>query len=397
MATNKTTKEVEVKISATGAAAAQRSLSGLGQTLKDLNNAAKGAGLSGDAGLVSLLKGAGALAGVKLAAEALKDGTEAFKEFRQGALTAGEAWVKFARSIPIVGSALEIGASLRELWEMTVNEGQYRGELKAADLYSHADRVRATEDAAAAGYLKKGRGLAESRGDPLYRKRKELEEDMARIWEKLHSNMTVLSEKARDDYEESFKTIMIERHRTMEDIERREGSFMRGIRGRISNLFGYGGQEIWFDFKKRARAGVEAYNARQNEIDLESWRGAAEARKAAEEMFMSDTQLDIQRRREEFLRVAADDRVPEELRRKAMQGARNLGGIYVSGGYSPSISAGSLTGAHVASGEGRAGDEAKTAKNTEKTASATTEALTHLKTIADKLTSNPRLIIGIGL
>lgn len=130
MAERPTKRTVQLDILTTGFRVAEQDLTKLGQQIKRVGDEAKkgglagslgglnrsfmGAGITGDAGLVGLMRGAGAGAAVMFGADILGGVARAFIDVRDNSRDMAEALREAANSIPILGNIFQAGGAIRE-------------------------------------------------------------------------------------------------------------------------------------------------------------------------------------------------------------------------------------------------------------------------------------------
>lgn len=129
MADSTVTKNVNLKISAQGAERVPGMFDRISQSLRQMNQAAKGAGLAGDASVFSLLKGGGIALGVKLAANAVQGMADAWKDVSLGVISANEGFFRMAGAIPILGDILDMSKAIGQ----AMYAASHAGELQAAN------------------------------------------------------------------------------------------------------------------------------------------------------------------------------------------------------------------------------------------------------------------------
>jgi hypothetical protein len=270
---DKTVKEVDVKVATPGAAQAQKQLSGLGQALKDLNNAGKAAGLTGDSGIIGLLKGAGIAGAIKFGADAVKAGADAWRDYASGAISAHDAVLKAASGIPIIGSLVDAGKSLAELLlELSVKNswGGYHAPEKFAPGFDfkRSDIPKEIGDETAAGKaFRQARKEAQPELNSYLEKLRDLND---RIKDLRTQALTTSSASAQIEFGLAADELEKVVKDTTEKMHRAEQGFVRNLRTGLIDAFKdlprqaeTAGREIL----KRAQA-VNAED-RQKRIELE--------------------------------------------------------------------------------------------------------------------------------
>lgn len=384
---DKTTKEVDLKVSASGAEKVPGLFARIGHEIHEMNQAARGGAFHG---IETILKGAGIAAAVKFTAESVRAGAQAWKEYREGLLTVPEAIDKAINAIPLLGSINEAGSAIIE----AIHAKPKMTEWQKAAIVKKGAIEGANADRAYSEWEKSMEELYRN-SDPLHERLRQQKAAANRLLN-VEPYKPGVDAAGQHFFRDAGQNMEEAAKRTAEELRRAEGSFMRQIRTGIEGFVSYGWREAAFSSRKAVREAVNAANDRQDEIDLDAWRAGAETRKNAEESFASDYELKIKGRKEDLMKIAADDRVPDELRKKALGQAGMIGGI-IPGGYSPNVQGNLLTGAHARSGEAHGGSDQKIEKNTEKTAKGVGDATSYLKDIADALKQRPSIIIGIGL
>lgn len=116
---DKVTKEVDLKVSASGAEKVPGMMARIGESMAQMNREARAAGLSGDSSIFGLLKGGGIAVGAKFAADAMANAFAAAKELAAGEMNAADALIKMGEGIPLVGSLVSMfkeGAGALDAW-----------------------------------------------------------------------------------------------------------------------------------------------------------------------------------------------------------------------------------------------------------------------------------------
>lgn len=401
------TKNVDIKVGAPGAEKVPGLFERIGHSIHHMNAEAKQSPLHG---IETILKGAGVAAAGHFLAESIKEAATSFAEAAAAGDRSYSSMIGGAlRAIPVVGSVADAIEQIAEAWRLArLSKEEYEAEMK------RGHELKASEANKAMAHETYKRSYVPTDLTPELKTKREMREEMDKIQQVLTYNTAHggLEDEEVALLKEAYDNFAKRHQEVLQKINKQQNIFVRKIRQGVEDssdsFWLQAGRELdavknpfsrWRDttFFGKARDLAKEELDRQNEVDLEAWRGAAEARQAAEESFMSEAQLDLKQRREAFLKMAADDRLPDDLRKKALQGANNLSGIYTTGGYSPNVQGQFLTGAHAASGE-TGSTEAKIANSTEKTAKNTDDAAATLKDIAAAFKKNPAAIfLGIGL
>jgi hypothetical protein len=392
----KVVKQVDVQVGTPGEEQAKKKLGALAQALKDLNAAGKGAGLTGDGGLIGILKGAGVAVAVKFTADAIRDGAKAWGDYKSGAIGAAEATANLIRAIPILGSILDATfAVLDAVSGKAVSIAQQEKEIAAmnAQRAKHESEARTFEKIRDFAF-----GINEAKKPiDVPEKLLQLVNDRRRIDTKMEEL------RARDEYTaysmrlkgaarmRFFKanpsparvTMSAAEESALRDadtenrdaLKKAQGEFVGKAATGMGNMadefkdflrfMGKETGEIAKNYQKLVKENKAALESRQIEIDLEAFRGAAESQKAAEEAFMSPAKLEMDREREKWLKIAADSNVSDALRKKAMEKARNVVGTgQAASSFAPLSESRFLTGVQGPSANLAIVHAQQTAKNT---------------------------------
>lgn len=175
--------------------AAKRAGGGLSGALGGLNQTFKGAGLTGDAGLIGLLRGGGAAAAGVFAADVLKGTAQAFIDVRDGAKDMAQAIRDAAESIPVLGRIFGAGGAIREAF--TGEKAQMKlveevGKLiedRSKDARELSERVRGLIE----GERSKLNSVFGERGSSVDTARRAYDDDLAAIEKKFTDTLRTIT------------------------------------------------------------------------------------------------------------------------------------------------------------------------------------------------------------
>lgn len=400
---DKTTKEVDIKVGAPGAEKVPGLFARIGHEIHQMNTEARGGGLHG---IETILKGAGVAAFAHFGAEAISKAATATKEWAEGTISVGEAWTKAAEGIPIVGSfvsAIKEGAgaldALREKMEGTFDERKYRQQFVKTKGEIEAGGQRFDSAITGLGGKAAEIGLDEPEKMRLHARQEWMK--TGEEIEKLTKEADLLARKqislywgafrdgpGKEDRQREYALVSAQLERERDQIKRME-EFRAAVRGDanqkaadtetqiVAKFYGGLASAAQGAMKIAAKTGFDFMNQMGAKlVDMKAERD--EYRKDFMYQMQQDT-LEFERNKEQELQDFED----EQKRRRPPS---------IMSYTAPSIEGRFLTGA---AGNGANNPQAEIAKNTAETNKKLDENTAAIKDLARAINQNPAQIVYI--